>query len=88
MQEEIGISIDVERLFTFPYFDTIDKAWHCVFVGRTDDKITFDPREIQKIKWMDVDKLKEDILKNPSKYVPQFIEGMKKYFDEFYKDKK
>lgn len=30
MQEEIGISINVKRLFTFPYFDNIDKAWHCV----------------------------------------------------------
>ena len=82
MQEEIGISINVKRLFTFPYFDNIDKAWHCVFVGKTDDKITPDSREIQEIKWIDADELKEDILKNPDIYVPPFIEGMNKYFDE------
>ena len=39
MQEEIGIQTEAKRLFTFPYFDDIDKAWHCVFVGKTDDKI-------------------------------------------------
>ena len=53
-----------------------------------DDKITPDEREIQKIKWMDADKLKEEIIKNPDKYVPPFIKGMKKYFIEFYKTKK
>lgn len=84
IQEEIGISINVKRLFTFPYFDKVDKAWHCVFIGRTDDKITPDSNEIQKIKWMDADKLKKDILKNPDMYVPPFIEGMKKYFNEYY----
>ena len=40
MQEEIGISINVKRLFAYPFFDTYDKAWHCVFVGKTDNKIT------------------------------------------------
>ena len=83
MQEEIGISISVKRLFTFPYFNSIDKAWHCVFVGKTDDKIMPDSKEIQAIKWMNTDKLKEDIIKNPNIYVPPFAKGMKKYFDEF-----
>jgi len=84
MHEEIGISITAKRLFIFPYFDNIDKAWHCVFIGNTDNKITPDAREIQEVKWMDMDELKGDILKNPDKYVPVFIEGMKKYFNEFY----
>ena len=52
MQEEIGISTKVKRLFTHPFFDTYDKAWHCIFVGKSDDEITPDVREIQGIKWM------------------------------------
>ena len=88
MQEEIGISIDVKRLFNFPYFGNIDKARHCVFFGRSDDKIIPDKREIQMIKWIDADELKDDILKNPGIYVPPFVEGMKKYFDEFYRTEK
>lgn len=87
MMEEIGISIDVERLFTFPYSDKVDKAWHCVFVGKTEDKITPDSREIQKIKWVDAKELKEDILKNPDRYVPPFVEGMRIYFSKYYKRK-
>ena len=84
MQEEIGISINVNRLFKYPFFDTFDKAWHCVFIGKTDDKITPDTREIQEIKWIDADELKKDILKNPDIYTPPFVEGIKKYFAEFY----
>lgn len=88
MQEEIGISINVKRLFAYPFFDTFDKAWHCVFVGKSDDEITPDAREIQEIKWIDANELKKDILENSNIYTPPFIEGMKKYFIEFYKAKK
>ncbi len=84
VQEEIGISINVKRLFTFSYFDDIDKAWHCVFVGKSDNKIQPDTREIESIKWINADELKTDIIENPDKYAPPFIEGMKKYFDECY----
>ena len=83
MQEEIGISVPVKKLFTYPFFDTFDKAWHCVFVGASDDNIIPDTREIQKIKWINVDELREDITKNPGIYTPPFIEGMKKYFNRF-----
>lgn len=85
MQEELGISIHTKRLFTYPFFDTYDKAWRCVFVGISDDEIKPDEREISEIKWIDVDELRKDIIKNPDIYTPPFIEGMKKYFDEFYK---
>lgn len=83
MQEEISILIEVKKLFTFPYFNDIDKAWHCVFIGKSDDTIQPDAREIEFIKWIDVDKLKIDIKENPDKYVPPFIEAMIKYFNEF-----
>ena len=85
MQEEIGISIKAKKLFAYPFFDTFDKAWHCVFVGQTDDDVKPDAREIQQIKWMDADELKKDIVNNSKIYTPPFVEGMKKYFDEFYK---
>ncbi len=88
MQEEIGILTDVKKLFTFPYFDDTDKAWHGVFIGKTDDKITPDPGEIQEIRWMDADELRQDIKTKPEKYVPPFIKGMKIYFEEFYHTEK
>ncbi len=85
MREEIGISINVKRLFTYHHFDATDKAWRCVFLGKSDDKIKPDKREIQRVIWMDADELKKDITKNPDIYTPPFIKGMTKYFNEFYK---
>lgn len=80
MQEELGISVSAKRLFKFPYFDNVDKAWHCVFTGKTNEKVTPEKREIQEIKWIDADELKEDIIENSDIYVTPFVEGMKKYF--------
>jgi len=84
MQEEIGISIKVKRLFTYPFFDTFDKAWHCVFIGKTDNKIFPDVREMSEITWIAVDELKKDVTENPDMYTPPFVEGMKIYFTDFY----
>ena len=87
-QEEIGISVPIKRLFTYSLFDTYVRAWNCVFVGISDNKIRPDTREIQKIKWISIAELRKDILKNPDIYTPPFIEGMKKYFNDFYKIEK
>lgn len=84
MQEEIGILIEVKRLFKYPFFDTFDKAWHCVFVGKSDQEIKPDKREIQKIKWIKVEELKKDVEKHPEIYTPPFTRGIKKYFSEFF----
>lgn len=84
MQEEIGINTPVKRLFVYKYFDEVDKAFRAVFIGKTDEEIKPDAREIQKIKWIYANELKKDILENPGIYTPPFVEGMKKYFDEFY----
>ncbi len=88
MQEEIGISISVKRLFNYKCFDEIDKAYHAVFVGRTDDEIKPDKSEIQKIKWLNADELKKDILENPDIYTPPLVEGMKIYFAKYYSETK
>lgn len=87
MQEELGILIKLKKLFTYHFFDTYDKAWKCVFTGISDDEIKPDAKEIQEIKWIDANELKKDILKNPQIYTPPFVEGMKKYFNEFYEGK-
>lgn len=83
MLEEIGISIKVKKLFKYPFFDTFDKAWHCVFLGKTTKEVIPDEREIQAIKWINVDELKKDLLERPEIYTPPFVEGMKEYFEAF-----
>ena len=88
MQEEIGINISVKRLFIYKYFDEVAKAFRAVFVGVTDNEVKPDAREIQEIKWINANELKKDILENPGIYTPPFVEGMKKYFNEFYEIEK
>ncbi len=85
MQEEIGISTKVKYLFTYPFFDTLDKAFHAVFVGKSDENIKPDTSEISKIEWIPPAQLKKEIIVNPSKFTPPFVAGMTKYFTEFYK---
>lgn len=81
--EEIGICIKFQKLFIYPFFDILDKAWHCVFTGKTDQKIKPDNIEMQKIIWIDIDQLKRDIIKNPKIYAPPFLKGIKIYFQQF-----
>jgi len=63
MHEEIGITIPVKRLFILKYFDEVDKTFAAAFIGRSDGEIKPDEKEIQKIVWINADKLKKDIMK-------------------------
>ena len=85
MKEEIGISIPVKFLFKSSFFDKQDKAFHAVFVGKTDQEIKPDKREMSEVKWIKADELKKDIKEHPEQYTPPFVAGMKKYFAEFYR---
>lgn len=88
MKEEIGISIPIKYLFKYPCFDKLDKAFRAVFVGKSDDKINPDNREMTEIGWISVNELRKDIKENPNKYTFPFVIGMEKYFVEFYGAKK
>ena len=85
-EEEIGISTPTKYLFKYPYFDTLDKAWHAVFLGKSDGKITPDGREMTEVIWMTPDELKKSMQNNPEIYTSHFIVGMNKYFAEFYQE--
>lgn len=84
MAEEIGISVPAKKLFEFPHFDTLDKAWQCIFVGKSDEAITADAREMSEVKWVNAELLKIDIQEHPEIYTPPFIIGMKKFFEKYY----
>ena len=83
-QEELWISVEAARLFTYATYYDIDKAWRCVFVWQTDQTITPDFREMQKIRRIDANKLQHDIQENPQQYTEPVIIGLTKYFDEFH----
>lgn len=81
IKEEIGITIQVKEKFKFPYFDTINKAWHMVFEGLSDDKLFPDADEIQELKWVSLDYLKKDIFDKPYLYTPPFKYGFKRFLE-------
>ena len=58
----------------------MDKAFHAIFVGKSDDEIKPDESEMTEIKWIPVEVLKEDIKNHPEIFTPPFVEGMKRYF--------
>jgi len=79
-EEELGIKVNVKELFKIKYFSINDKAFHKIFIAVSDDKIVYQEEEIQFVKWVEEDFLKNDILENPDNYTPIFIIGMKKFF--------
>ena len=87
MREEIGLEIQVAKLFVFSFFDQLDKAFHAIFTGKSDEKIRFDEREATSVKWIDAEELKNDIEKNPNIYTPPTRKGLGIYFNDFYKAK-
>ena len=89
MKEELGIFSKAKLLFVYPYFDTVDKSFHALFSAKTSKNLKPDKMEISQLRWLSLEKLKDDIERNPQDYVPHVIFGLKKYFDElpFFKKK-
>ncbi|MEK6918402.1 MAG: NUDIX domain-containing protein [Nanoarchaeota archaeon] len=83
MKEEIGVSTPAKLLFIYKYFDKQEKAFHALFYGKSDDKITLDKEEIAEIKWISKDNLNKDLLKNPDNYTPHVLYGLKKYLKNY-----
>jgi isopentenyldiphosphate isomerase len=84
LKEKMGISIPVKYLFKHYFFDESDKSFRAVFLGRSDEKVKPNKKDIADIKWIHVDELKKEIKDHPEKYAPPFIVCMEKYFAEFY----
>jgi isopentenyldiphosphate isomerase len=84
LKEKIGIFTPVKFLFKFFFQEKSDRAFRAVFIGKSDDEIKPNKKDIVEIKWIDIEKLREDIKEHPEKYAPPFIECMNKYYAEFY----
>ncbi len=80
MKEELGISVPVKFAFKFLYEKGTDRAFHSVFVGRTDGEVKPDYYEMTEVKWITLDGLRADVKLHPEKYTPPFAEGIRKYW--------
>lgn len=77
MKEEMGFDCDVREVFHFLYkaeFDnqlTEHEIDH-VFIGEYDGVVNPDPMEVENIRWMTVDALRQDMKENPDQYTVWF----------------
>ena len=79
---ELGIKEDIElkEIFCFTYLskyaeDLYEYEFDHVFVGKYSqkNKINFNKEEICELKWVKIDDLKKDLVKNPQKYSKWFL---------------
>lgn len=89
LREEMGIDTALQFLFKFQYkapFDnelTEHEIDH-VFIGFTDDVPSINKEEVNDFKYMYLNDIREDIVRNPDGYTPWFkiiIEGYHEYIE-------
>jgi len=73
LKEEMGFDCKIKKLFCFIYNmkfknGLIENEYDCVFIGKFDGKPKPNPQEIMNFKWISVNELKQDMIKNPNKY--------------------
>ena len=88
LQEEMGMSAELEFLFKFRYkcdFENglIEHELDHVFVGETDDTPHLNTDEAMAFKWMSIENLEQDMLSCPENYTFWFKWMIQKYRNEF-----
>lgn len=78
MKEEVGFDCQLDEKFQFIYrtrFENgiIEYELDHVFVGEYDGEVHVDPKEAVKIRWIEFDELKRELLNEPEKFSSWFI---------------
>lgn len=88
LKEEMGFDCAVKKVGCFIYKskfsnELTEHEYDCVFVGQYEGQIYPNPDEIEDYKWLDPEKIRQDLTKSPDKYTFWFKKIMtdKKFFD-------
>ena len=78
LKDEVGIETDIEELFSFIYMNKFHDTLYeyeldHVFLGKYDGAVILNKEEASEYKWISINDLKEDLLKNPLNYASWFI---------------
>lgn len=85
LQEEMGFTTELKELFSFIYKAPFDNGLtehelDHVMIGYYNEDPVINPDEVQDWKWLDIDKVRQDMEQNPENYTAWF----KIIFDKFY----
>ena len=85
LQEEMGMQVPLEEVFSFIYKAPFDNGlteheYDHVLVGYSDAQPQINPEEVASWKWLSLEAIKEDILQAPEQYTAWF----KIIFEKFY----
>ena len=93
LKEEMGFDCDMEEVFNFTYHADVgsgltENEYDHIIFGSYDGDPILNPKEVSEWKWVSLKRLREDIKKDPSKYVPWLvlmIDEVAKNFDSWSK---
>lgn len=85
MMEEMGMTVPLQELFTFIYKASFDNGLtehelDHVMVGFTDKDPKINTVEVASFKWMSLEALKKDLVKNPNNYTVWFAIIFDRFF--------
>ncbi len=88
LEEELGLSCKLTYLYKFrysaPYKNSGSENEICaVLIGKSNEDIAPNPKEISDHKWITIDELKKDIEQNPDKFTPWFKIEVKELFSSY-----
>ena len=86
MIEEMGMTVSLQELFTFvykAYFDNglTEHELDHVMLGYSDEDPKINTDEVESFKWMSLEALKKDLVKNPDDYTVWFAIIFDRFFN-------
>jgi isopentenyl-diphosphate delta-isomerase len=87
LQEEMGFTADLKEVFSFTYKAPFDNGLtehelDHVMVGYYEDTPNINKEEVEDFKWMLLEDVKSDMVKNPSEYTEWFKIIFEKSFEK------
>jgi len=87
LEEEMGFCVDLNELDSFIYYVKFDNGLiehelDHILVGEYNGNFNVNPEEVDEWKWLTLDKIKDDIKRNPNNYTEWFKIIMDNYYNE------